>query len=281
VSISRVFLASVLASAMVAASGAVAASDVEPNTSSKPDSINLKEDLTDANPAAFARRLGELLGVEVRLPVKGFRTLTVPAGEWTPSRLLNHVARQIEEASWQQVFELPTRVNGRPAAPPPASKLPVTGKITLTLDDVSFPRVIGKVEEGAPCVIRLPDGTPPGRFRVTWHDAPLDRVLADLAAAGGLRVQQVVVFQRAEDAQADACRDEEDRQFRETQQQAEIGSRLQELYGADPTSEEFPWDNVDRDALSRSLGRELDMDPPMVDTLMERLRLEGLTQRSE
>lgn len=267
--------------ALASAGGASAAPETAVVRTPVPPAIVLTEELTDRNPTAFARRLGELIGVEVRLPVKGFRKLSVPAGEWTATHLLNHVASQIEGSAWQQVYELRTVIKARSAAIALRSKLPSSGKVTLHGGELTYSRVVEKVQEAAPCVIRLLDGTPPGRFRVAWSDTPLEIVLADLASAGGLRVTQAVILQREEEVQAEASRSEEERHTRETLQQSEIANRLQELYGADATSEDFPWDTIDREALSRSLGRELDLDAVEVETLMERLRLEGLTQRSE
>jgi hypothetical protein len=264
-----------------AGAGWAASPNAASTTPPAPSAIVLKEDLSDRNPQAFARRLGEVLGVEVRLPSRGFQKLSVPAGEWTPTRLLNSVARQIDGAGWQHVYELRTAIKGRAIVPPPQPKLVTAGKVTMSAAAATFSQVVEKVEAAAPCVIRLPDGTPPGRFRVAWKDAPLSRVLADIATAGGLRVTQAIVFQRGDEAQAEAARREEERQSRETLQQSEIADRLQQLYGADPKSEEFPWDNLDRDAVSRSLGRELDMDPVLVDTLIERIRLDALTRREE
>lgn len=248
-----------------------------PNASKSP-AIQLRAELSDQSSAAFARKVGELLGLEVRLPLKRYRKLTVPAGEWTAVNLLNHIARENGGLSWKHVFELRAQVKGGVAKAPAEAKLPVTGNVTFRAEAWTYPRVVESVQQSGACLIRLPDGIPPGRFRIAWNDTPLQQVLAGLARAGGLRVHRVVVFQTPEDAQEEARKDQDAQASREALQQGEVANRLQELYGVDAYSEDFPWETIDGAGVAASLGRELDLDPAFVETLWARIRLDGLAR---
>ena len=202
IAISRLFLA--CGAVFLAASGMVRADDPVEKTPhlTPPPKVVIEKRIATRNPQAFARQLSDLVGVEVRLPVKGFPLLTVPAGEWTAVQVLDLVAKQMKETDWQLVFQLKKRGTVLPLAAKPTSKLPPPNRVTIQATDVSFPRAIRLIQDAAACVIELPDNVPQGRFWLSWQDVPLETALKELGKAASLEVVPVIRFERADEMEA-------------------------------------------------------------------------------
>lgn len=274
----RIFTACSLCMLSMVGWAAAPAAGENPIASPPPASppILLKTALSDRTPCAFARHLSDTLGVEVRLPRKTAARLSVPAGEWTAPRMLEHVARELKGSSWQQVFRF--AIPAKAPTVPPVSKLPSLGRITLAAENVSFERAVDLIQQLIPCEIELPEDLPALRLHLSWRDLPLESALADLAVQSRGKLVSMVVFQFPDaEAQEKQTAQQQARSRTATQQQAQVANRLREAYGQDPDEEGFPWDNIDRPGLARSLARELGLSPGEVDSLIERVRLEALT----
>lgn len=241
--------------------------------------IVVKTKIEERNPRAFARKLSDLLGTEVQLPSKGFPRLTVPAGEWTATQILNGVAKQIEGSAWQLVYRYTKRASSPTGTVAANSKLPPTSRITVQAESVSFSRTVQLIQDAGACVLEFPEPLPQGRFRLAWQDVPLEAVLKEVGERAGLVVSPVIRFER-EDSESQSKRTEESlaRVNERTLQQAQVANRLQEAYGQDPYSEGFPWENIDRTGLGMKLARELGIPFVEVVALIDLVRLEAQAQ---
>lgn len=271
-----------------APSGPLPSMDSPAVADAAPPPIELKEDLVDANPKGLAAKLSPLLKVEVRSNLGGLRKVTLKAGKWTATDLLDEVAVQLQ-CGWRQEFRLDPRTRAEAGTAERTSEkkaastqpLPSPGRVTCFAPLLSFSRIVEVVRGNTGCRVVLPDRIPTSRHKVAWRDVPMEDALADLARAGNFTVVRVVVLEElatmAKAQQQDGDQVAADAEVRK----AEASGWLLAAYGMDPTGPEFPWENVDLESLAMSAAPTLDLIPAELIGAFEQLRGEASTRAAQ
>ena len=265
-------------------SGSPASMDPAALKEAAPPPIVLTEDLTDANPKGLATRLSALLKVEVRSTLGGLRKVTLKAGEWTATRLLEEAAEQLH-CGWRQEFRLeasgraPAANGGTPARTPEMqSTLPSPGRVTCFAPLLSFSRVVAVIRDATGCRIVLPDRVPTTRHKVAWKEVPMEDALAEVARAGGFTLVRCVVLEEPESMAAAQQQEGVEAMTAAVVRKADVSGWLTAAYGEDPTGPDFPWDSIDLGNLAMSAAPALDLVPAEARDLFEQLRGEATTR---
>lgn len=256
-----------------------AEAEPEKPAANKRSLVEIPETLIATNPRLFSQRLGELLGAEVRLPRDVPRTLTVKAGKLSSTELLNGLAERMD-GSWRISFVYRREVKNKPQ---PESKLESVGSAIVALVHRSFDRGARSIAEPAGCRVEFSEAIPGGRYSLAYREeVPVERALKDLGARARMTVSPVVVFELPEkDPQAALERQMRDEQERLNEQQLtrnELASWLHETYGADPNSEEFPWDSLQFEAIAPTITFRLDLSYGEAELVFNQVRQDALAR---
>ena len=219
--------------------------------------IELKQPLSEKDPAIFARRLSDLLGAKVRLPTALSATLTLPAGVWRADELLDQVGAQIMAAvqaqgRWRHVFVFTPIAKESP--PPVVSRLSSVGVVTVNKQEVPFAEIAHAIVHAVGSRVKLPEAVP-GRYTLRCEGVAAERALAQLAAQAGLAVSVMVVFDAPSVESTSRVTEEELKIEKQLAVQAEESQKMlaeleriravQEATGMDPLDASFNWDGVD------------------------------------
>ena len=234
--------------------------------------------LTETDPRVFARKLSQLLGIEVRIGFDGKRKLTLEAKEWTAAEALNRVARQIQ-GEWGVEFSLTPASPAKISTASPKRLLPL-GTVSVEAPSLSLSKALKTVAERAGCRLVLPRELPAVKVRLALREMPVDRALSDLAAKANRAATAAVVIDLPETAERRTAARVSERLQEELAATAEVNAYLIEAYGGDPADEGFPWENIDVQDLSITLAARLDITPDTAGDLLTKIRGEAISLRS-
>ncbi len=249
--------------------------DGAPDAADLAPTIVLEKALTAESPQRFAERLAAMFGAEVRLPRAATKDLSLPAGKWTATELLDQLARRTDTA-WRQVFVFGTLPKGVPL---PKPRLASVGNLRPQLYQRSFRKAVRELSRDAGCAVVLPKELPPGRFSLySLQPVPVERALQELGAQAKLAVWPVVLFETEAERGEDVLRAETTaRLTEEDKDRTALISWLEDTYGAHPYSDEFPWQNLELDGVGPAAQAALDLSREEFEQLVNQLQLTALT----
>jgi hypothetical protein len=217
------------------------AAENEQATSQHARSITLATTLEERDPRAFARRLSELLGVEVILPNQTRRALRLEAGSWTASAILESVGKQAS-CTWGVAFEIRGATAGQA---PPERKLDAMPRISFAAR-LTIGRASRLIAREAGCKARL-DESLNKVANLQFEDVPADDALQEIAENAGGHLWTRIRFEPQLEPEAAAQAEEQaflEALMEQTEQKARLSYSLQEITGQSLDDPGFPWESA-------------------------------------